>query len=119
MSGLLLVFIASFLIISDGKLNVKDAQLLVENTPDFLNASRAKRCPRVELLWSAESDIAFQVRSHCTKSPSGLIGNYVVDKQTAEVWIGVDRDELIQSKHLKQLQQEIRRKILGRKGQLR
>jgi hypothetical protein len=42
-------------------LDVKDARRLVENTPDFLSALKAKRCPEAELLWSGEQESAFQL----------------------------------------------------------
>ncbi len=101
----------SLLLAADGRLSVKDAKLLVENTPEFLKAAREKRCPEVEVLWSGEEDVAFQMRSRCTDSPSGLIGNYFVDRKTAEVWIGVDRDHLVQSKRLRELQRVLLKRL--------
>lgn len=97
---------------ADGGLSVKDAQLLVQNTPQFLKAAKEKQCPEVEVLWSAEQDVVFQLRCRCVESPSGLIGNYVVDRRTAQVWIGVDHDYPVESKRL----QELRRVLLTRAG---
>lgn len=114
MSGLYMAAILALYLVSDSRVSVREAQMLVENTPDFLRASAKARCPRAELLWSGEDDFAFQIRNRCARSPSGLIGNYVVDRQTAEVWIGVDRDELVQSNRLKRLQQAVKRNIAGR-----
>jgi hypothetical protein len=92
-------------------LTVEDARTLIENTPEFLKASEAKRCPRTELLWSNESNAAFQARSHCHTSAGGLIGNYTVDLKTAEVWRGTDRNERIESAHLRQMQERLRQKM--------
>jgi hypothetical protein len=111
MNRLMLMFIANLVMAADGRLSVTDARLLVENAPDFLNARSSNRCPRLEVLWLGELDIGVQMRSRCTKSPSGLIGNYIVDRQTAEVWIGVDRDHSVQSKRLRELQQDILKRI--------
>lgn len=113
MKSLQLVFLSSLLLTGESRLSVKDAKVLVENTPDFLNAASGDRCPQVEVLWSGKLDVAFQMRSRCTKSPSGLIGNYIVDRQTAEVWIGVDRDQLVQSKRLRELQRVLLKQIRG------
>lgn len=94
-------------------LTVEDARRLVENTPEFLKASAARRCPKTEFLWSDESSAAFQARSHCHTSASGLIGNYIVDLETAEVWRGTDRDERVESDRLRQLQEKLRQKVKG------
>ena len=115
MSGLLMVFF-SFCLTGDGRLSVEDARVLLESTPDFLRATSGNRCPQIELLWSGEHDVAYQMRSRCTNSPSGLIGNYIVDRHTAEVWIGVDRDHLVESKRLRKLQQILLKRVRGGSG---
>jgi hypothetical protein len=97
--------------LADAELNVKDARKLVENTPDFLSALEAKRCPKAELLYSGKRDIGFQLRSRCTNSPSALIGNFIVDRETAEVWAGIDRDALVRSEHLEKVQNTLRQAL--------
>jgi len=109
MAHRLLILISALSLFAGEQLNQRDAKRLVENTPDFINAAKADRCPQAELLWSGCKDFGFQVRSRCTKSPSGLIGNFVVDRETAEVWIGVDRNQLVESNHLRRLQDGIRK----------
>lgn len=116
MYRILLLFIANFVIAADGRLSMSDAKVLVENTHEFLGAMSNNRCPRVEVLWFGRRDIGFQVRSRCTTSPSGLIGNYIVDRQTAEVWIGIDRDQSVQSKRLRDLQHGILKRIRSGSG---
>jgi hypothetical protein len=93
------------------RLDAKDARKLIENIPDFLSALKAKRCPEAELLWSGEQEFAFQLRSQCTNSPSGLIGNFIVDRETAEVWVGVDRDKPVRSAHLEKIQNSLRKAL--------
>ena len=113
----LLIIIYLLTVPTDGQLTINDAQMLIENTQDFLEAKSRNRCPQAEVLWSGERDIGFQIRNRCTKSPSGLIGNYVVDRRTAAVWVGIDRDQLVQSKRLRDLQRALLKRI--RDGQER
>lgn len=88
-------------------LSLEGARSLVEATPDFIMAAKRGGCPKAELLWASEGDCAFQVRNPCSKAPSGLIGNYVVDRSSGEVWIGVDRDKRIRSKQLQKLRERL------------
>lgn len=105
-------FCILLLILSSGSsVGIKDAIRLIENTPDYISAAARKRCPRVEILWADDIEYGFQIRSRCTEASSGFIGNYVVDRQNAEVWEGLDRVNLVTSKRLKNLQKELLMKL--------
>ena len=93
------------------QLSLDQARNLVENTPDFLVVKDRKGCPRSELLWHTSNSVVFQVRNRCPKSGSGMIGMYTVELTTGKVWVGVDRDELIESDRLK----EVRRRLFERR----
>ena len=105
------------LLVASTELDTKDAATLIENTPDFSRAEQARHCPKSELLWTNKGSAVFQIRNTCPTSGSGLIGNYTVDLRTAQVWIGVDRTKLIESKRLRSLQEHLRKKLRGTKGE--
>jgi len=106
------------MLVARTQLDAKDAARLIENTPDFSRAEQARHCPRSELLWVDKGSAVFQIRNTCPTSGSGLIGNYMVDLWTAQVWIGVDRTKLVESKRLRRLQQHLRKKLReDKKGQ--
>ena len=111
MKSIVLSLLLAWSVAAEHRLSQREAKTLIENIPDFINAARAHRCPKAELLWTGEKGIAFQIRSLCTKSPSGLIGNFVVDRETADVWVGIDHDQLIESDHLRRLQEKFRNRI--------
>lgn len=91
-------------------LTVADAKLLLTNTPDYISAKSKGRCPEVELGWHDENEAVFQLRSMCPTSGSGLLGNYTVDLRSGQVWVGIDRDQLVRSSVLRQALSKIRRK---------
>lgn len=91
-------------------LTLDEARNLVENTRDFVAAAESNRCPKTELMWSDESTAVFEARSFCPAGGNGLLGQYTVDRQTAEVWLGVDRDERVESDGLRRLQEKLRPK---------
>jgi hypothetical protein len=84
-------------------LDVEDARTIVEHIPVFLKAASKKRCPKAEQLWASEEVVAFQVRSHCVPSASGLIGNYRVDLKTGKVTEGFEGDDTVDSEELRRL----------------
>ena len=104
------------LLAASTELDTKDAATLIQNTPDFSRAEQAGHCPKSELLWTDEGSAVFQIRNTCPTSGSGLIGNYTVDLRTAQVWTGVDRTKLVESKKLKRLQELLRKKLRDKKG---
>ena len=99
------------LLVASTELDTKDAATLIQNTPDFSRAKQVGHCPKSELLWADNGSAVFQIRNTCPTSGSGLIGNYTVDLRTAQVWIGVDRTKLVESKGLRRLQEQLRKKI--------
>jgi hypothetical protein len=84
-------------------LTAEEARTVVEHIPAFLKAASEKRCPKAEQLWASEAVVAFQVRSHCVPSASGLIGNYRVDLKTGEVREGFEGDGTVDSEELRKL----------------
>jgi hypothetical protein len=84
-----------------------DARTLVEYTPDYLNAKEASQCPKVEVLWANKSRAAFQVRSHCPKGTTGLIGNYFVDLRTGVITRDIDSGEEVDSGQLRTLRKKL------------
>ena len=72
---------------------------------------KTKGCPKIETLWVEPTTIFFQVRNMCPTSGTGLIGNYLVDRATTEVWSGIDRDVLITSDALAKYQAILRRRL--------
>lgn len=83
-------------------LTVAEAKLLLTSTPDYVLAKKKRGCPEIELGWQEATEAVFQLRNTCPKSGSGLLGNYTVDLRSGQVWIGVDRDQLVQSPLLRQ-----------------
>ncbi len=97
---------------SESLLSRTESESLIRRTPAFLGTINAKGCPSIEVLWIEATAIFFQVRNMCPRSGSGLIGNYLVDRTTAEVWEGIDRDVLINSDALTKYQAILRRRMI-------
>lgn len=89
------------------RLSIKQAEMLVLNTPEALRSKDGGRCPKAELLSTSETAGWFQVRSTCKVTGSGLLGNYEVDLTTGEVWVGDERIEKVVSKRLNLLRKQM------------
>lgn len=87
-------------------LSIKDAELLVLNTPDAVKAKQIHHCPKAEYLFGDKSTATFQVRNLCATSGSGLIGNYSVDLRTGFVYYDVE-GKRIESQRLKKLRAQL------------
>lgn len=91
---------------SAGSLSLKDAELLVLNTPDVIKAKRIHHCPKAEYLFGDENTAAFQVRNVCPSNGSGLIGNYSVDLRTGFVRYDLE-GRRIDSERLRKLRHQL------------
>jgi hypothetical protein len=88
-------------------LSAKQAQTLALNTPDVLSSRHTRGCPKVESLSASKIEFFFQVRNTCPKRGSGLIGNYVVDRRTGEIWADIDKRQPVTSEHLDALRRKM------------
>jgi len=61
------------------------ARKLVLSVPSALAVRHSGGCVHSEILQQDTTEITFQLRNRCPRSGSGLIGNYVVKRQSGKI----------------------------------
>lgn len=88
-----------------------EAETLIRNMPEFVRAKSEGRCPEYFVADLGENALQFQLRNMCTASASGMMGNYVIDLRTGEIWEGIDKERRVDSPRLRRLRQQFLRRL--------
>ena len=100
------------------ELTVPDAITLVANSPDAIVAKRSGACIMPAQDFGTRKDepytVYFQIRNHCPKFGSGLIGNYHVDLRSGTLYLSTATPQIIDSPTLRQLRKRLLSRNNGR-----
>lgn len=101
---------------TSSRLKAKDANLLVTNIPAALTVKRTGGCPTPDYSELGPDLAMVQLRNTCAGSGTGLIGNYVVDLHSGRIWSDIDRQNEVDSPHLRALRRKLTALARRQKG---
>lgn len=86
------------------QLSKVDAEQLVLLIPDAARVRQAKGCPAAEILLETARQVHIQLRNICPASGSGIIGNYIVDRNRGTVWEDLEGLPIVTSQQMRKIQ---------------
>jgi hypothetical protein len=88
-------------------LQAEHAAILVMQSPEAVKAKTSGGCPAADYAEKAPGFAVFQVRDLCPKSGEGMLGNYLVDLNSGQVWGDTDGKHTIDTPTLRTTRKQV------------